>query len=154
MTNQQRVHNNIGFTLIEVLVYIGLLSIIITGSLGVANQITQGVQKDSARLIIQTEADFVLRKLDYALTGAKLSQVTGGSALSIAAGSGFCFVFDSVTSAIMLKSESCASASLAPQPLTSVNVSVSSLSFALNGAAVTSIFVMNGQTFQSTKYLR
>lgn len=151
MTNQRRVHNK-GFTLIEVLIYIGLLSIIITGSLGVANQIVQGVQKDSARLMIQTEADFVLRKLDYALTGAKLSQVTGGSALSIAAGSGLCFSLSG--SAIMLKQESCASASLTPLAITSVNVSVSSLSFTLNGAAVTSMFVMNGQTFQSTEYLR
>ena len=139
-----------GFTLIEVLIYIGLLSIIISASLGVANQITAGIQKDNARLIIQTEADFVLRKLDYALAGVKLSQVTGGSTLSITGGSGFCFSL--AGTAIILERVPCPS--VAPLALTSTNVSVSSLSFALNGAAVTNMFTMNGQIFQSAKYLR
>ena len=153
MINRQRVHNS-GFTLIETLIYIGLLSVIIAASLGVANQIIIGSEKNSVRLMTQAEADFVLRKLDYALAGVKLSQVAGGSTLSIVAGSGFCFSFNSVSSVIMLKREPCASASLTPQALTSINVSVSSLSFAVNGSVLTSLFVMNGQTFQSTKYLQ
>ncbi len=175
MTNQQRVHNYYfsmlrvdcpetfvaapssrrsisGFTLIEVLIYIVLLSFIVVASLGVTNQITQGIWKDNARIAIQSEADFVLRKLDYALGGVSPAQVTGGSTLSITAGSGFCFSL--AGSVIMLKREPCQFASLTPQALTSANVSVSLLSFSINGAAMTSMFTMNGNTFQSTKYLR
>ncbi len=143
-----------GFTLIEVLIYIALLSIIITGALGVSGQITQGAASDNTRLVIQSEADFVLHKLGYSLTGAKQTEVTGGSTLSITTGSGFCFSLDGATHKIMLKRETCALSSLTPQALTTTNVSVSSLSFTLSSAAVTSTFVMNGQTFQLTKFLR
>lgn len=61
----QRCQN--GFTLIEVVLYVALLSILLTSALGVLYQLTRTHEADARRSRTQLEGDFVIRKIDWAL---------------------------------------------------------------------------------------
>ncbi len=58
-----------GFTLIEVLIYIALISIIIGGSLTVVYQILETNSSVYNKIIIEQEANFLLQKIRWAMTG-------------------------------------------------------------------------------------
>lgn len=58
-----------GFTLIEVIIYIALFSIIITGAFSTAYGLLDGSDKAMRKTEILEEGNFVLRKLSFALTG-------------------------------------------------------------------------------------
>jgi type II secretory pathway pseudopilin PulG len=62
--------NGAGFTLIEVLVYIGLLSIIITGSLSTAYYVLNSSRRLNSAISKNEEINFVFQKLAWALSGA------------------------------------------------------------------------------------
>ena len=79
---------NKGFTLIEVLVYISLFLIIIGGCLFVVFQIIESSGKLTNKSIIQQEGNFLLRKIDWALTGANTVSISGGNHLTITKFSG------------------------------------------------------------------
>ena len=59
-----------GFTLIETLLYALFLSFIIGGALGATYEIIQNGDRTAANIASAAEANFLLRKLDWALTGA------------------------------------------------------------------------------------
>lgn len=61
---------NQGFTLIEALIYIALFSIVIGGGIGTAFYIAQGTQNVYQFILRESEANFVLRKIDWALNQA------------------------------------------------------------------------------------
>ena len=61
---------NNGFTLIETLIYSVLLSLIIAGSLVGVYQIISSSDKLSTKAFIEQEGNFLLRKINWALTGA------------------------------------------------------------------------------------
>ena len=58
-----------GFTLIETIIYIALFTILIVGGFVTAYQLIQGSDTLNAKTITQEEGNFVLRKMDWALTG-------------------------------------------------------------------------------------
>ena len=58
-----------GFTLIETLMYIALLSIVMVGIIGAVYDIAQGVSAQSRKTSVQDEGNFVVRKLQWALRG-------------------------------------------------------------------------------------
>ena len=58
---------NSGFTLIEVIIYIALLSIIMYGALVTSFQLLEGSDALEVRATVQEEGNFVLRKIDWAL---------------------------------------------------------------------------------------
>lgn len=152
-----------GFTLIETMIYIALFSIIIGGSVITFYSIIENSNKTQAQVILQEEANFIFRKLDWAITGASditipasgeigtslnLSKTTGdisfllnGNKLQIREGLG---VFDD---------------------LNNDSVSVSSLSFQnISGGtglpkSIITTFTLNNnyghsQTFNHNKYLK
>ena len=59
-----------GFTLIEMLIYTALFTIIMTGTLVVAYQIIESGQKVRARVMAEEEANFVLQKIAWAVNSA------------------------------------------------------------------------------------
>ena len=61
---------NAGFTLIEVIIYIGLFAIVIGGGMLATYSIIQSTSAGTNQVILQEEANFLLRKIDWALTGA------------------------------------------------------------------------------------
>jgi prepilin-type N-terminal cleavage/methylation domain-containing protein len=61
-------HSSKGFTLIEVIIYIALFSILIGGAFIVAFQLIDSSGKLNAKNTVQSEGNFVMRKLSWALT--------------------------------------------------------------------------------------
>ena len=62
-------YKNGGFTLIETLIYAGLISVIIGFSLIVTYQIIDSSEKLNKKILVEEEANFLLRKIEWALTG-------------------------------------------------------------------------------------
>ncbi len=58
-----------GFTLIEVIIYIALFSILLGGAFVTAFQLMNGSNKTYSDTAVQEEGDFVSRKINWALTG-------------------------------------------------------------------------------------
>lgn len=76
--------NNKGFTLIEVVIYIALFSLLIGSAFVTAYQIIDGTNKISVKTTTQEEGNFLMRKINWALTGldptpANAPVVTGPS---------------------------------------------------------------------------
>ena len=77
-----------GFTLIETVLYIGLMGILMTGTLLIVYQLLQSSSHTNAKTTLQNEGTFVLRKLDWAfstntnvwvrLTGTTIEMSTDG----------------------------------------------------------------------------
>lgn len=59
-----------GFTLVEMIIYIGLLSLIIASVSGVTFQIIEASNQVNNKILIEEEANFLLRKIEWALWGA------------------------------------------------------------------------------------
>ena len=58
-----------GFTLLEALIYIALFTLIIGGAMVTVFQIIQGTAANYNHIILQEEANFLLRKINWALSG-------------------------------------------------------------------------------------
>ena len=71
------------FTLIETLLYIGLFTLIIGGTLSGAYQIIEGSDRLTAKTELQEEANFMLRKIDWALINGTILSPAVNSTSSI-----------------------------------------------------------------------
>lgn len=63
-------NNKTGFTLIESIIYLALFAIIIGGGMVATYQIIQATDASTNHVILQAEANFLFRKIDWALNGA------------------------------------------------------------------------------------
>lgn len=79
MQKENKKNNSAGFTLVETLIYIALFSIVIGGGMVAAYEIMQGTQAGNNQVILQEEANFIYRKINWALTGASSVNVTSNS---------------------------------------------------------------------------
>ena len=68
-----------GFTLIETLIYIALFSIILTGILLTAYQIIDGSEKTRQKVILEEEANFLMRKFSWATAGIRSGDIVNPS---------------------------------------------------------------------------
>lgn len=64
-----------GFTLIETLLYIALFSIILTGIIVISFQIIEGSEKTRQKVIIEEEANFLMRKFAWATSGIRSNDI-------------------------------------------------------------------------------
>lgn len=79
-TNFNKSNNcNKGVTLIELVLYIALFSIIIGGAMVTVFQIVGSSNKLQSKVVLQEESNFLLRKINWALNGATSFPVTCGS---------------------------------------------------------------------------
>lgn len=148
---------NRGFTLIETIIYIALMALLIGGGVVTAFYVTDSAQKNKSDVNIQAEGNFILRKIEWAMSGA--SSIIVGATLSITKPSlppaQNPLVFSLNGSNMQLTRGTGAA-----QNLNSSNVSVSALSFtdipASGGTpqGVTINFTVNNKPFTLTKYLR
>jgi hypothetical protein len=122
-----------GFTLMELIIYITLFSIIIGGLMVVVFQLIQSSEKLSFKDTAQIEMNFVLKKLDWVLIGANKIEVSGG-VLKIDKDGGP-FEFKLEDKKIKLCQQGCSS-TINFLPLTTTNVEV--LEFNLNEVDVNS----------------
>jgi Tfp pilus assembly protein PilV len=68
-----------GFTLIETIIYLVLFIIIIGGGMVATYQVIQGTEASYNHVVLQEEANFLLRKIQWALTGATVVSATSSS---------------------------------------------------------------------------
>ncbi len=69
-----------GFTLIEILIYLALVSLITTIAIASVYPLIDNYYRNQARLDIEGEVNFLMRKINWALMGAYLiNQPTAGS---------------------------------------------------------------------------
>lgn len=68
-----------GFTLIEVVMYIGLFSIVMSSSVVVVWQLVDGMRHDMQRITVQEEGNFVMQKIHRSLADAESVEVLGGA---------------------------------------------------------------------------
>ncbi len=148
--------NKAGFTLIEVVIYIALFSILMGSAFIVAYQLIQSSGNLSTKNTIQEEGNFVIRKLDWALSGADPTTVSpssgNSSALSLTKYNGNKINVQQNGTKIEIKESTNGNTFL---PITTDNVTVSALNFkyeALGGITIT--ITINGLTFTTTRYFR
>lgn len=73
-----------GFTLIEVIIYLALFGILMGGVAAAVYAIVEGGGRSQNKILIQEEGNFLLEKLDWALSGAaSLSATSSPPSLSI-----------------------------------------------------------------------
>jgi len=90
--------NQKGFTLLEVLVYIGLFSIIMFGALVGALYIIDGNVDVRSQITLEQEANFIFRKIEWAMNGevTDISTIANGFRIT-KPGDNIEFVLDSDT---------------------------------------------------------
>ena len=71
----QLVKSGAGFTLIEVLMYVGFFTLLVGTLLGIAYQTIASVNQINNKIVLQQEADFILRKINWALVGGAVIAV-------------------------------------------------------------------------------
>lgn len=161
--------NDSGFTLIETIIYLALFSIVIGGGMVAVFQVIQSASASNNHIIVQEEGNFLLRKIDWALTVATvisqpLSNATGTS-LEINSGANkLTFTLNSTSSSLTLKRGIVIGVD--GIPLNSSGVAVSDLSFYRGPSgkpdSITASFKLTSihagkpamQNFSITKYLR
>jgi len=143
-----------GFTLIEAIIYIALFSIVIGGGIVTTYALVQSTDNGANHVILQEEANFLLRKVNWALTGA--TSFTNGSTLSVVK-DGTTLIFDLNSGDMRITKSGVTTL------LNSSSITVSNLTFSAIGTnGVKTSFrlttVQNGrninQDFSTTKYLR
>ncbi len=72
---------NKGFTLIETVIYIALLSLLLGTAFTTAFQLMQGTDTLNTKIRVEEEGNFVMRKFSWALTSLdpSISPIVGGS---------------------------------------------------------------------------
>jgi prepilin-type N-terminal cleavage/methylation domain-containing protein len=150
-----------GFTLIEVLIYLGLFAVLMSGMLFSVLLIVEGGHRSQAKVTLQQEGDFIMSKLNQALNEAKTLTVTG-TELDVEMWTGPNLVFDTSSGNLTLDSGGGA------LPLNNTNTQVSGLNFTHQGAGtsqeiLTATLTLNTRTedgkvvsedFETTKYLK
>ena len=152
-----------GFTLIETLIYIALFSIILTGIILTAYQIIEGSEKTRQKVILEEEANFLMRKFSWATAGIRSGDIVSpspnseGPILTITRGASDPISFTQVGEVIFIQRGSNPSV-----PLSSSNIVVdaNSLYFIHRGVPgggaweLLIKFKLNGRQFDMKKVFR
>jgi len=146
--------NQRGLSLIETIIYIALFSLMIGSLVFVSFQLMQNSRNTGSRVVTQEEINFVLKKINWALTGATDISVPSSEELTIAnpniPGGSAKIEFDDANDKITLDDED----------ITTINVRVDSLVFTHILAVGSSPEGVNiglsigGQTTALSKYLK
>ena len=160
-----KVKKNNGFTLIETLIYIGILGLVIGGSIYAAYEILRSGGSLNGNAVVQNEGNFVLRKLSTAFSGASDFSIINSDHLKIERYDGIQFdicLDDSNPLAKVIKARRgsigvfvCSDASF--YAITTPNVLVNNFSFSNLGTDPRGFNLsmnINGKIFELTKYLR
>jgi len=152
---------NRGFTLIETLIYIALVGLLIGSGVVASYYIIDASERGKADINSTAEAQFLIRKISWALTGVDAinspASGTTGNQLSVHKnGSAFNPVVTDLVSGRARISESAS----APVEITGDRVKIENLSFehiaadTPKPAAIKISFTADGKNFQMTEYLR
>lgn len=153
--------NNRGFTLIETIIYTALFSVIISLVIGAVYQIIEGSDDLQKNIIRDAEAHFLMRKIEWALTGiSAINLPAAGSTGALLSVNKVNYsqnpvVFDLDSGNLRIKK-----GVNDPVVLNSTNVTVSDLQFQhlaaglYRPAAIKTTFKVNSEPYSTTIYLR
>jgi hypothetical protein len=143
-----------GFSIIEALIYIGLFAFIMSGAIFSAYQIFEGSAQVEAMAQRETELNFVLRKIDWALNGAtNVSVINSGNTLRVLRDGGELYDFETDGVAVILKNSG------KTFDLSSPRLTISNMNLVLNTASTPNILEFNmfvdGKSIgTTTRYIR
>ena len=144
--------NNKGFTIIEVIIYLALFAFIIGAGVSTSYYLIDASAKGKAEVNTIAEAEFMLRKIDWALTGSILNSPTSGSDNLLSVNK------NGLVEIRWNENASSTQISIANGPwerLTSERVMVTGLEFIfISPDGITASSTIDGKHFEITKYLR
>ena len=155
---------NQGFTLIEIIIYIGLFSLLLGTAFIASYQLIDGSSKLSTKNTTQEEGNFVMKKFNWALTSLNLANapsISGsGCNQSISIPKS-----DTSISPVVLRMNTVSGVNYIEMqknggtfyPITTANVTVSCLKFnniVGTPAGITATATIDGMDFIVTKYIR
>lgn len=148
-----------GFTLIETIIYIALLALIMGGTLMVVFNLLESSAKLNTSTTAQEEGNFVLRKLDWALSGASnVSADTSVACANTLHVSRYDLVEvyikrDTTDNSIQISNDN-----VTFTPITTENVKATCLKFNVvtvgSITGITATTTLSGYDFATTKYRR
>ncbi len=136
-----------GFTLIEILIYIGLFMIVIGGGMVATYQIIESTNKTNGKTIIFEDAGFLQKKLDWVLNGA--TSVTTTSTSMTANGQ----IFLLNDSNLELDGKSLNSSFVKISQSANVGIPVDMFTYDNTTKKLDISFMVNDQRFDETRYL-
>jgi len=155
-------HN--GFTLIEVIIYIALFSLLMGAAFVTAFQVIDSSSRLSTKDTVQEEGNFFLRKMDWALTGIdpSLTPMIAGTGCSQTLD---VTKTDSTINHVVVRLNTVNGVNYIEMqknagtfyPISTANVSVTCLKFSLvlgTPVGITATATINGIDFSTTKYIR
>jgi len=137
-----------GFTLIETIIYMALLAFIMGAGITAAYYLIDSSAKGKSDTNTIAEAEFLMRKIDWAMTGAE--SVDSGQMKIVRGGTEIKFDTNSGRVRISINGNS-------PIELTSSSTKVTGLEFIsipTSPAGMTASSTIDGKHFEITKYLR
>ncbi len=149
--------NNTGFTLIEVIIYIALFSLLLGTAFITAYELVEGSDNLSIKNTTAAEGSFVVRKLTWALSSAYNIAAPSLNTLTVTKHDGNIINFRLKSNKVEMRESDTGNTFI---PITTDNVSVSNLQFTYlsplgeSPAGITTVLVINETTFTITKYLR
>ncbi len=154
-----------GFTLIETLIYVAFFTMLIGTLLSITYQTIASTDQVNRKITIQQEGNFLLKKIDWALTGLDLA-ANGGNPIALpSSGTGNilqAYKYGFAQSPISF-SQNGSSLEMSvqgglPVKLNSSNVIVSNFlvnHYTVSGKEFVEVdFILNGEQFKLTKYVR
>jgi Na+-translocating ferredoxin:NAD+ oxidoreductase RnfA subunit len=140
-----------GFTLIDMVLYMALLSCLLCGSVFTTYNLIESAHHLDSNAVVEEEGNFVLRKIDWVLSSAQAVSLPTAHELIVTRSDG-----TTITIALTKTSVSLEEGTGVFVPLTTDNVTVSSLSFArvgTNDSNIKATLILNGVTFETEDYL-
>ncbi|MDR3546719.1 MAG: prepilin-type N-terminal cleavage/methylation domain-containing protein [Candidatus Pacebacteria bacterium] len=115
-----------GFTLLEVLVYIGLIAVMFSGMLADLFSISSSINRNAARAYLAEEGDFIIQKVAYEISLSHVAYITNSnSALTLYPVSGITTTIEELAGSAVISRGNDAFV-----PFSSGSVTVSDLQFA------------------------
>ena len=143
-----------GYTLIETIIYIALLSLILTGSLTIVHRLTTSNNQINQKIIAEGEAAFIFRKLEWALNGSTMNAPALNSTSTILTVTKSA---DSLEFKLTGKDLTISRNSGSPVALNSKQISLNFLEFSQSTSGTSKLFEanlkINDQDFKLKKYL-
>lgn len=139
-----------GFTLIETLIYIAFFAVLVGSLLGITFQTIDNSARLSKKITIQQEANFILRKIEWALNNAEtVSDSSGPETLTVnmyapAVPVSFSYLGNNMT----------ITRGGVTEILNSENVNVSAVDFVKTNKEIKVSLNVEGENFELTKFLR
>lgn len=164
--NAMKKNRQQAFTLIEMVIYIALFSLMMTGVLLSAYQLIAGSGMTEVSVTTQEEGNFVLRKISWALTGtssvAQITTPTSGayaSALKLTRADGTTIDICLKNQTIWMREKripgsTCGDTSYASTTTSNVQVTNLQFFYSTTPAGIVASTTINGVLFTATKYIR